>query len=168
MEEKVREPLPAWVTALGVAAVIAIVTLVQLFGMPHGSASIPVPKTYVPFTTTDKSVQGLGPDGSTVYIQSQKMHVSLAEQTKEVESDGARIKFDYKSLGLGDRDDQDFSKEDLKEIEKAATGMSIEMFVTNRGLVRRPKANLTNVPQGYRPILTFFMGCPSGGAAQVA
>ena len=65
MEEKVREPLPAWVTALGVAAVIAIVTLVQLFGMPHGSASIPVPKTYVPFTTTDKSVQGLGPDGWT-------------------------------------------------------------------------------------------------------
>lgn len=100
--------------------------------------------------------QGLVPEGNSVSIQSQKMQVSLEEQTKEVETDGARIKFDYMSLGLGDRDDQDFAKEQLKEIEKAATGMSIEMFVTNRGLVRRPKANLTNVPQGYRPILTFF------------
>ena len=63
MEEKVREPLPSWITALGVAAAIAIVTLVQLFGLPHGSARIAAPAAYKPFETPDKSVQGIGPDG---------------------------------------------------------------------------------------------------------
>ena len=63
MEEKIREPLPSWVTALGVAAAIAVVTLIQLFGLPHGSAHVPAPKAYVPFETLDKSVKGIGPDG---------------------------------------------------------------------------------------------------------
>jgi predicted Zn finger-like uncharacterized protein len=100
--------------------------------------------------------QGFVPEGATVRVRPFKLDVSLEEQTREVKSDGADIVMKYKKVNFGDHDDEDFTRETRKEVERAAEGLGINYFLTNRGLIRNPKSNLTEVPDQYRFALERF------------
>ncbi len=99
---------------------------------------------------------GFVPEGATVRMRTLKLNVALEEKTREVKSDGADIQMKYKEVRFGDRDDQEFLETDRKEIEKAAEGLGINYFLTNRGLIKSAKSNLTGVPANFRPTLEAF------------
>src|SRR5205085_8419761 len=72
--------------------------------------------------------QGFVPEGQSVQVRPFKLSVGLTEKTREVTPEGAGIQLKYKKVSFGDRDDQDFTMEIRKELEKAAEGLGIQMF----------------------------------------
>ncbi|MBX7106393.1 MAG: trypsin-like peptidase domain-containing protein, partial [Gemmataceae bacterium] len=100
---------------------------------------------------------GFVPQGYPIQVQGRELKVKLTEKTRALEADGAaKVQFHYDNLGFLDEDTNEMIRERYKDLFNSAKGMSIEALVTKRGLIRDPKANLTNVPAQFRPTMANF------------
>lgn len=100
--------------------------------------------------------QGFVPEGASVQMRSFKLNVGLTERTREVKADGADIQMKYNTVSFGDRDDEDFNKSTVRQLERAAETLGINYFLTNGGLIKSPQSSLTGVPSEYRGALGRF------------
>lgn len=93
------------------------------------------------------------PVGRPLQFRTRDLTAKFEERIRDSVGDGSfRVQFKYANDGLNllDHDQREFAAEQFKELNAAARGMAIDCIVTNRGMVRSPKANMTDVPQQYR------------------
>jgi S1-C subfamily serine protease len=94
------------------------------------------------------------PEGGELQLQDSGFVYSLTEKTNSVAPDGmAKMQFTYGDIRSTSEDMDYMLRNMMKGVLEAARGMTTEMQVSKRGIIRSPKPVMKNVPIAIRPIL---------------